>query len=397
LLRFGSDFPPTKTLDIYLLAGIVILTPLMSLKSDELDFSKVSVIVKTLRNYERVTAQILKESFPEIKVLAEPLNFSGLVLVWSNLPAEDLAKEIEARVPEAERVFPVKCYAPAEIELIVNAAKNVVEDLRGAGSFAVSTVRRGRHSFSSMDVNIRVGSALKDASGCPVNLDFPDKVVFVEIIGPHAYIGVVDGSVFPKKMRPGKFQVREYFKKVSLVQMPYLGGLEASHEMGVRIGREAQTFEVGELVIAPIGSVRADELNSFIKGVFEGIESRYQVQSKTYAHRPHKVEVYVQNLYELVRERAKEPIIVFEPEGEPISSIFLELAETVIKSGRVSFLVGSREGIPHGIFRFAKMVVDLCPGVTIATDLAAASALTALAFAVHQKLSSNIEGKGVER
>lgn len=64
----------------------------MYLNPNELDFSKASVIVKTLRNYERVTAQILKESFPEVKVLAEPLNFSGLVLVWSDLPAEDLAK-----------------------------------------------------------------------------------------------------------------------------------------------------------------------------------------------------------------------------------------------------------------------------------------------------------------
>ncbi|MEM1997655.1 MAG: SPOUT family RNA methylase [Candidatus Bathyarchaeia archaeon] len=365
----------------------------MSLKTDELDFSRVSVIVKTLRNYEKVTAQILREIFPEAKVLAEPLNFSGLVLVWSNLPAEDLAKEIEAKVPEAERVLPIKCYSPARIESIMDAAKSAIEYLRDAKSFAVNTVRRGRHSFSSIDVNIRVGSVLKDALGCPVNLDFPDKVVFVEIIGPHAYIGVVDGSVFPKKMRPGKFQVREYFKKVSLVQMPYLGGLEASHEMGVRIGREAQTFEVGELVIAPIGSVRADDLNAFLKGVFEGIESRYQIQSKTYAHRPHRTEVYVQNLYELVRERAKEPIIVFEPEGEPISSISLELAETVIKSSRVSFLVGSREGIPHGVFRFASLVVDLCPGVTIATDLAAASALTALAFAVHQELSCNAKEK----
>ncbi|MCX8171631.1 MAG: SPOUT family RNA methylase [Candidatus Bathyarchaeota archaeon] len=362
----------------------------MNLKTDELDFSKASVIVKTLRRYERVTAQILRENFPEAKVLAEPLSFSGLVLVWSNLPSDDLAREIEAKVPEAERVLPVKCYAPAEIESIMDAARKVIDHIRSAKSFAVNTVRRGRHSFSSIDVNIKVGSALKDASGCPVNLDFPDKVVFVEIIGPHAYIGVADGRIFLKKMRPGKFQVREYFRKVSLVQMPYLGGLDASHEMGVRIGREAQTFEVGELVIAPIGSVRADELNAFIKGIFEGIESRYQIQAKTYAHKPHKTEVYVQNLYELVRERAKEPIIVFEPEGEPISSVSLDLAEKVIKSSRVNFLVGSREGIPHGVFRFASLVVDLCPGVTIATDMAAASALTALAFAVHQKLSGGV-------
>ncbi|MEM1515611.1 MAG: SPOUT family RNA methylase [Candidatus Bathyarchaeia archaeon] len=132
--------------------------------------------------------------------------------------------------------------------------------------------------------------------------------------------------------------------------MPYLDGLEVSHEMGVRIGREVQTFEVGELVIAPIGAVRADELNAFLKGVFEGIESRYHIQVNSYAHKPHKTEVYVQNLYELVRE----PIIVFEPEGEPFNLISEELANLVIDNKRTNFLIGSSEGIPLGVFRFCK-------------------------------------------
>ncbi|MEM1673412.1 MAG: SPOUT family RNA methylase [Candidatus Bathyarchaeia archaeon] len=359
------------------------------MSSNNIDFSKFSVVVKTLRGYEDVVVQILKETFPEIEAIAKPLNYSGIILVGGEMPAEDLAREIKLKVPEVERALPVKYYVPAEINAIVDAAKNIVGEIADARSFAVNTVRRGRHDFTSIDVNVRVGAAIKDSLDIPVNLDFPDKIIFVEIIGSHAYLGIVDGSEFPKKMRPGKFQVREYFRKVSIVQMPYLGNLEVSREMGVRIGREAQTFEVGELVIAPIGAVRADELNAFLKGVFEGVESRYQIQARSYAHKPYKTEVYVQNLYELVRERAKEPIIVFEPEGEPISSVSEKLAELVIKNERTNFLIGSREGIPLGIFRFASLIIDLCPGVTIATDLAAASALIALAFAVHQKLGSS--------
>lgn len=357
------------------------------MKAEKPDFSRFSVIVKTLRGYEDVVAQIIQETFQGVYVLAKPLNFSGLVLIGSEIPAEDLAKEIKMKIPEVERAWPIKQYVLAEIDAIVDAARKIADELTGAKSFAVNTVRRGEHNFTSIDVNIRAGAAIKEKLGLSVNLDFPDKIVFVEILGPHAYLGVINGSEFPKKMRPGKVQIREYFKKVSIVQMPYLGGLEASHEMGVRIGREAQTFEVGELVVAPIGAIRADELNAFLKGIFEGIESRYQIQARSYAHKPHKTEVYVQNLYELVRERAKEPIVVFEPEGEPVSSVSARLADLVIENRRTNFLIGSREGIPLGIFRFANLVVDLCPGITIATDLAAASALMALAFALHQKLS----------
>ncbi|MEM2169231.1 MAG: hypothetical protein QW186_05450, partial [Candidatus Bathyarchaeia archaeon] len=88
---------------------------------DNVDFSRFSVIVKTLRDYENVVAQILKETFPGIEVLARPLNFSGLVLASADAPAEDLAKDIKLRIPEAERVLPVKCYVPAHIDFIADA------------------------------------------------------------------------------------------------------------------------------------------------------------------------------------------------------------------------------------------------------------------------------------
>jgi len=355
------------------------------------DFSKVSVVIKTLKNYEGVVAQLIRENFSEIgvEVLPRPLNYSGLVLIKleERGQAEELANRIKASIPEAEKVFPVKKYVEARLDSIVSASKELVMFLKEADSFAVRTVRRGKHDFSSIDVNVKVGALLKEISSCQVNLDFPEKVVFVEILGPHAYLGVVDGKEFPRKMSKGKVEVRRYFSKVSLIQMPYLGSLEASKEMGNRIGREAQTFEVGELVIAPVGGVDAKQLNAFLNGVFEGIESRYKIQMRTYAQKPVRTKVYIQNLYELDRERALEPIIVFEPEGEPINKVAERLAELTTKSKRINFLVGSREGIPHGIFRFATLVVDLCPGVTIATDLAAASALTALAFALHEKLT----------
>ena len=349
--------------------------------------NEASVIVKTLRNYEKVVAKLIEENFPETKVLACPLNYSGLVLVKTNLDAERLAEKIKVKVPEAEKVFPIKEYVNANLDSIVKSAVKLAPFLEKAYSFAVRTVRRGRHDFTSIDVNVKVGAMLKDATGCKVDLDNPEKVVFVEILGPHSYLGVVDGKEFPKKKSGEKFEVRPYFRKVAVVQMPYLGGLEVAEEMGMRIGREAQTFEVGELVVAFIGGVKAKEVNAFLKGVFEGIESRYRIQTRTYAHKPHRTEVYVQNLYELVRERSSEPIIVFEPEGKPVNKVAEKLAELTIKNERVNFLIGSREGIPSGIFRFANLIVDLCPGVTIATDLAAASALTALAYALHEKLS----------
>jgi tRNA acetyltransferase TAN1 len=164
--------------------------------------------------------------------------------------------------------------------------------------------------------------------------------------------------------------------------------------MGVRVGREVQNFEVGELVIAPIGLVDARQLAVFIEGVIEGIESRYEVQRKSYGRRAHRVPVRLQDLYQLVRSRKNEVIIVFEPEGEPVSKVAEQLYELIKTGKRINMLFGSREGIPEGIYRFADLVVDIAPGVTLSTEYAAAAALIAVATVLHDRLAEEeSEGK----
>jgi len=49
----------------------------------------------------------------------------------------------------------------------------------------------------------------------------------------------------------------------------------------------------------------------------------------------------------------------------------------------VSFLFGSREGIPKGIYRLADLVIDLAPAITLPTEVAAPAALTAIYTALN--------------
>lgn len=346
------------------------------------------ILVKTPLGMERVAASWILEVEPGVEVEAKPGGFPGLVLVKDGGPG--LVEKLRSKVVEAERVLVVDEEVEAELDRIVEASLRVAERrLKGACSFAVRTTRRGSHDFTSLDVNVRAGAAIKQALNLPVDLTHPDKVLFIEVIGRRALIGVFEGSELRRKLGPGKHPLPPYFRKVSLVQMPYLGSAQAAREMGVRIGREAQTFEVGELVVAFIGRVDAWELKSFLDGVYEGIRSRLDIQRRVYSREVHKVPVYVQDLYQLVRDRRGEPMVVFEPEGEPISRVADGLSELFLKRhGRVSLLIGAREGIPSGVYRFADLVVDLCPGVTIATDLAAASALIAVATVLEEKLTA---------
>ena len=148
-------------------------------------------------------------------------------------------------------------------------------------------------------------------------------------------------------------------------------------------------FEVGEFVIGVIGSCDARQLRWFMNGVFKGIDSRYQIQRRTYAHKPRRVKVLIQDLYQLIRDRRSETKIIFEPEGESFPKISEKIADLFLKGdGRVNLLFGSREGIPKGLFRFADLIVDLCPGITLSTEYAASSALIGVSFALQNRMET---------
>ncbi len=355
------------------------------------------ILAKTVLGMERVAASYIKELDPEAEVTPSPKGFRGLVLVKPSMDKHELAKLIEEKVPEVEKVVVAEACTKAEPRKIAEEAAKLAPRFISSGeTFAVRTVRRGRHSFTSIDVNVIVGDAVRKATGAQVNLTMPDKVVAVEIISDLALIGFLEGHSIWKKMRPGKYPIYKLFRRLSIVQMPYLGPLDACRTMGVRVGREVQNFEVGELVVAPIGLVDALQLKTFLDGVFEGIESRYEIQRKSYGRRAHRVPVRLQDLYQLVRSRAgREVIIVFEPEGVPVSKAASKLYELLKSGKRVNLLFGSREGIPEGVYRFADLVLDFAPGVTLSTEYAAAAALIAIATVLHDKLAEE-EKKGLE-
>jgi tRNA acetyltransferase TAN1 len=339
----------------------------------------MEILVKTALGLEEVCASRILELDPSAEVIAKPGGYAGLVCVKSCREPEALASAISSEVLEAEHVYRVLETARATIGDIAEKALRAVGGLISSGeTFAVRTVRRGRHGFTSLDVNVAVGAAIQKELGAPVDLDEPDKVVRIEIVGDEAYVSVYDGALEWSKMGPGKTEAHPFFRRISVVQMPYLGPPKSCREIGSRIGRAAQSFEVGELVIAPSEPVEAGALAEFIQGVLEGRESRLKVQARTYARKPNPVEVLVQDLYQLVRARRGEPLVVFEPEGVELHRSAEMLLELYRSARRINFLFGSREGIPKGVYRAADLVIDLAPAITLPTELAAPTALLAV-------------------
>ena len=363
------------------------------------DPKSVDLVVTCRLGMERFVASYISELDPAAAVVPAPNGFSGLVFVANASDKLKLLEEVKAKVPEVERVYLVEAVCKASPGEIAECARSFASKVGEGESFAVSTVRRGSHSFRSLDVNVAAGAALKEASGARVDLDNPDKVLVVQIVQDWAYLSLVPGSEFPRKVGPGKYPMYRIFRRFTVAHEPYLGPPDAAYVMGTRIGREVQVFEVGELYVAPIGPVEAQPLYHFLRGLFEGTRSRYELQKRSYGREVHRTRIYVQDMYQFVRSRMGEPLIVFEPEGEPVSRIADELAEFIVehavRRGRgVNLMVGAREGVPTGVFRYADFVVDVAPGIVISTEYALSSALVALATIVHEKLAGEQHGQG---
>lgn len=112
----------------------------------------------------------------------------GRVLVYLHDPSV-----LEKAVDVIRRVFGVKSISPAveirfeKLEDICKVAEDLWKDVVKDRTFAVRCHRVGKHSFTSKDVEARVGEVLRPyARG--VNLENPDIELYVEIRGDTAYL-----------------------------------------------------------------------------------------------------------------------------------------------------------------------------------------------------------------
>ena len=339
---------------------------------------KPCVFVTTQRGLEAVAAQRISEL--GYKAVPKPHGMEGIVIVYCEGDPDEAAENISREVVEAERVLPVYAFVTADLEAICTAAKKLSSRLKPGETFAVRTTRRGAHSFTSIDVNVRAGACIQEETGNPVNLSYPDKVFWVEIVRDTAFLSVTPGAELHKKSYPGKPIASRLLAKTVVVQTPYLGPLEGARKIGVRLGRAFQTFEVKEVVVAPYKPVDVEELDAFLSGLLEGRESRVRIQRKTYARGVKPVPFLLYDLYQFIRmARGRgDAVIVTSTKGRYIGEVASKLAELYSTRKRVAVLIGSREGVPVGTYRFADLVVDVAPGLTLATDTAATAILSAI-------------------
>ena len=351
-----------------------------------------NLIVTTPLDKEEIAASYVEELDGIESIYVKPMGFKGLLLVKCKEP-NVCAENILKHVSFVERVYvSIEC-TKADPEYIARTVRVLASNIVKPGdSFAVRTIRRGTHAFTSIDVNVIVGREVQLATSANVDLEHPDYVIYVNIIDKWAFISLEKGVVERPKRWKEKPQLYKFLNSLIIVQEPYLSkDPKACFKMGERIGRAVQTYEIGDYYIALTKPAEARLLSKFIEGVNEGIESRYGIQKKSYARSPLKTRVHVYEMHLLIRQFRNHPVIVFEPEGDFIADMRGRLRSLVNIKKRPVLVFGAREGVPKGLFRFADFVIDVAPGMTLSTDQVIPAAIGSLITILYGEGDSNGE------
>ena len=150
------------------------------------------------------TCRVGKEEQAEIELLDALLRrdrgveivrpgFPGVLLIRTSLtPREALELINSMEMAYVKSVVAFELVVPADASAIEEACIRLAREVQvGPGvRFAVKCRRRGKAIPSSHELEIAVGKALKEATGAEVDLEEPDVVFRIEVVGDMAGIGL---------------------------------------------------------------------------------------------------------------------------------------------------------------------------------------------------------------
>lgn len=129
----------------------------------------------------------------DLSVKVERTSFPGVLIAVSSLESRSLLRVLRSySIKNVKRAVPVDRWVPATMSHVLQAVLELCAGkLKPPLTFAVRCSRRGKAFKSSLEVEVFVGDELRRESGCEVNLEEPDYVVCVEVIGNYAGVALL--------------------------------------------------------------------------------------------------------------------------------------------------------------------------------------------------------------
>ena len=149
-------------------------------------------LVTVSAGFEIEAKKEIQRLIPTSKI--HSLFFKGNLLVECPPSADLLAIIKKNETKYIGRVFPIE--KSVEISKNKESLRRIFEEILSLGklrrgeTFVVRCRRRGKHNFTSQDVERKLGALLEESCGALVDLKNPLKVVTVQIFQNQAFIGI---------------------------------------------------------------------------------------------------------------------------------------------------------------------------------------------------------------
>ena len=138
---------------------------------------------KVRRNFQRVLTNNIRQSFKENKVVYELSLDLGHLFIHSEDPK---AIKLLQRIFGLEYLSLVELECASDIKVIAEEGYNFYKERVKEGSYCVRTKRKGKHDFTSEEVNYEFGGRLKHNKN-HVSIKNPDVLIQVYIKDEKAY------------------------------------------------------------------------------------------------------------------------------------------------------------------------------------------------------------------
>ncbi len=191
--------------------------------------------------FEKDAISELRDSLGDALVRCRSI-FKGIVLISTSIDVRKAAKIVEGhKTSYVAKVVPVDRVVKADLERIVDSVLEI-GGIEEKDAFAVRCTRRGRHPFSSRDVERAVGNAIR---GGHVDLENPNVTINVEILFNKAYVSVLKaGEMVSKrvgverKWEKGKRPInRSELKMVEILELlPEIASCNVALDLGAAPG-----------------------------------------------------------------------------------------------------------------------------------------------------------------
>ncbi|MFM9875171.1 MAG: THUMP domain-containing protein [Nitrosarchaeum sp.] len=159
----------------------------------------MNLIITCARYFELETSQELQgilENLGDLKPIITITDMSGILTVKTKIDAIEVVRKIKEMVLEEPwciryslRIIPIQKIIETNMDSIENGISEIINLLSNEETYRISIEKRNSN-ISTQELITKIAKKIKNK----VSLDFPDKIILIEILGKNTGISIIKNT-----------------------------------------------------------------------------------------------------------------------------------------------------------------------------------------------------------